>query len=246
MEWVDDAIILGARRHGEHDAIIDVLTQDFGRFRGFLRAGTGKKLRGIIQMGNHIHATWRSRVEENLGTMSVEIVTERASLLFSDQQRLAAMTNATSLVAAMLPEREAAPQIFGALTAFLDVLIEDGLSPAEWGQVLIKFEMGLLQNLGYGLDLSCCASTGQIEDLIYVSPKSGRAVSAEAGLPFHDKLLTLPSFLVSDKDPSESDIYDALVLTGYFLQRHILSITGGNLPESRYRLTQSFKTEAIK
>lgn len=243
MEWTDDSIILGARRHGENDAILDLLTIDFGRFRGYLRGGTGKRMRGIIQPGNTVHATWRSRVEENLGTLSIDIITERASGLFDSAQRLAAMTNATSLVSALLPEREACPNIFHALTAVLDLLHDDMIVAHEWGQALIKFEMGLLSTLGYGLDLTACAATGVVDDLAYVSPKSGRAVSADAGEAYKDKLLVLPSFLIAGRQADDRAIYDGLMLTGYFLQRHILAVTGGDLPESRYRLIQSFSAK---
>lgn len=244
MDWRDEAIILGARRHGERDVILDVLTRQTGRYKGYVRGGAGKTHRGTIQTGNTIDARWRSRVETNLGHFTVELVDERASHLFPSAARLSALTNATGLLIAVLPEREVCSHIYEALLAFLDLLILPELTDPEWGMALVKFEQGLLSNLGYGLDLECCAATGQTDDLIYVSPNTGRAVSGDAGAPYHDKMLVLPRFLkkgdMNISEITKEDIHNGLKLTGYFLDRHLLHVTENSFPEARYRLLNYF------
>ncbi len=231
MEWKDEGIVLAVRRHGESSAIIEILTGVHGRSLGLVRGGRSRRMRPVLQPGNIVLATWRARLEEHLGNFTIEPMELKAGLLIGEAMRLAALTTLTA-EAQLLPEREPHPRIYEAMRVVLDALPDAG----TWPPLLVRWEMGLLDELGFGLDLARCAATGTAEDLVYVSPKSGRAVSREAGLAYRDRLLALPPFLkgLQAGSPTPSDVVDGLKLTGFFLERHIFGPRGVAAPESRH------------
>jgi len=231
MDWRDDGIVLSLRKHGESSVIVHLLTREHGRHSGLVRGGNSKKLRGVLQPGNEVHANWRARLEEHLGGYSIELLDGHTGRVLSDPNRLAAMSSACALVDICLPEREPHLNLFASLKALLLVLPDEG-----WEGAYVAWELSLLAELGFGLDLSACAATGATEDLIYVSPKSGRAVSAEAGEVYRKKLLPLPAFLLQNTAFNSTSLSEGLRLTGYFLERHVLSPHGKLLPDARGRI----------
>lgn len=240
MEWSDSGFILLARRHGESGAIVEVLTAAHGRHAGLVRGGQSPRRRALLQPGNEVAVTWRARLAEHLGTIECELVRAHAARYLDDPQRLAAVASAAALVAVALPEREPHADIhrsFAALIAAFD-------SSSGWAGTYVAWECDLLAALGFGLDLSCCAVTGVTEDLVYVSPRTGRAVSREAGRPYRDKLLPLPDFLVRDAPADGAAIVAGLTLTGYFLHRHLLLPQGRSIPEARERLVERMRRAA--
>lgn len=235
MQWTDDAIVLSARKHGEGGAVVHVLTPEHGRHAGLVHGGSGRRQRGNLQAGNQVRVSWRGRLDEQLGSFTVELTAARAAAWLDDAGRLGALTAAAAVVQAALPERESHPEIY---TDFCDLMGALDRDPA-WARAYVRWELALLADLGFGLDLGHCASTGTTDNLIYVSPRSGRAVSAEAGLPYKDKLLILPDFLRAEAggavaDPAE--LVAGLKLTGHFLSHHVLEPNGGHLPPARIRL----------
>jgi len=237
MDWRDEGVILSLRKHGEFDAIIEVLTRDHGRHGGLVKGGVGRRLRGSLQPGNEVDLHWRGRLESHLGTYQVELKNARAVSFLHSPAKLAVMNSVCALLSTCLPEREEHRPLLDGLTALLDVLARADDDLASWGPLLIRWEIGLLAELGFGLDLSCCAATGVTEDLIYVSPKSGRAVSRDAGQPYHDKMLHLPAFLIGQsEDISKQDIQDGLSLTEFFLERHMLMPHQKKIPQARRML----------
>ena len=240
MEWTGDAIILGARKYGEADALVDVLSHAEGRYCGFIRGGMGRRQRGILQVGNGVITTWRARVEANLGTMTLELKEARAAQLFNHPSRLAALSSAGALLLATLPEREPHPRVYEAFVGVLDLLVTDDIDDCDWGVAMIHFEAGLLAELGFGLDLKSCAATGQGADLVYVSPRTGRAVSSQAGEPYKRRLLPLPAFMLGRAEAQKADLRNGFALTGHFLERHLLGPLGRPLPEARVRLLEYF------
>lgn len=236
IEWRDEAILLSARRHGENALVLSVLTREHGRHAGLVRGGQSRKLKGALQPGNRISVDWRARLEEHLGTMVVEPVHGYAALLMLDSGKLLAMGAALALVEACLPEREPHPDLFDSLDALM-LALDD----ATWAETYIRWEVGLLAELGFGLNLSACGATGVTEDLIYVSPKTGRAVSRDAGAPYQDRLLPLPGFMTSKEAASPQGLVDAIKMTGYFLNRHIFDPLGKPLPDTRARLERRFQ-----
>ncbi|HUF44053.1 MAG TPA: DNA repair protein RecO [Aestuariivirgaceae bacterium] len=219
MHWSEEAVVLGVRRHGETSAIVDLLTRGHGRHLGLVRGGRSRRARPVLQPGNLVLANWRARLEDQLGTFTVEPVAMRAAGLIADPFKLAGLTSLTGL-SQVLPEREPHPRLYDALSVALAALDDDEVWPA----VLARFELGLLDELGFGLDLTCCAATGAQDDLVFVSPRTGRAVSAAAGAPYRDRLFALPGFLRDARPgrPRPEEVIAGLRLTGHFLQRHIL------------------------
>jgi len=238
MEWHDDAIVLAARKHGESNAIVTLLTRDHGRHLGLVRGGMGRRKRGLFQPGNQVRATWRARLAEHLGSFACELENARAATLLDDRDRLSALSAACAVADAALPERETHAPVFEGMEILLD-----SMAGNLWPTIYVKWELGLLQELGFGLDFSCCAATGTTENLIYISPKSGRAVSAEAAEPYRKSLLPLPSFLLEAGIEGPPDgISDGLKLTGYFLERHVFSHTrSGMAPAARQRLIDQLR-----
>jgi DNA repair protein RecO (recombination protein O) len=242
MEWTEQGIVLNVRTHGEASAIAEVLSERRGRWSGLVRGGRSRAMRPVLQPGNVVVAHWRARIEDHLGSFTLEPVSLRAGALIDDPLRLAGLTSLMALLK-LLPEREPHPRIHDALLVTLDALGDDGIWPA----VLIRFELGLLDELGYGLDLSRCALTGTTDELIYVSPKTGRAVSRTAGEPWKDRLLPLPGFLRGDRDapPTPADIRDGMRLSGFFLDRFLLQPRGLALPDSRSRILAHLEAAAL-
>lgn len=231
MDWRDEGIVLSLRKHGESAVIAHLLTQRHGRHAGLVRGGNSTKMRGVLQQGNEVSVQWRARLEDHLGSFTVELQEGHTARVLSDPGRLSAMLSACALVDACLPEREPHPDLFATLRALLSAL-PDG----AWAAAYVAWELSLLAELGFGLDLSTCAATGATTDLIYVSPKSGRAVSASAGEDYKDKLLPLPQFLVGRGDADGPSIADGLRLTGYFLDRHVLAPHARLMPDARVRI----------
>jgi DNA repair protein RecO (recombination protein O) len=243
IEWSDDGIVLSARRHGESAAIVSLLTRAHGRHAGLVLGGAGRRARGVYEPGNRVAATWRARLSEHLGHYACELAESRAAALLDDALRLAALTSATAILDAALPEREPHERLFGSLDGLVAQLC-DSSTATSWPALYVRFELDLLTELGFGLDLSRCAATGQPDDLAYVSPKTGRAVSTAAGEPFRDRLLSLPSFLTrpAANGIAPADILNGLQLTGFFLEQHVFahqpvpSLGRSLLPAPRDRL----------
>lgn len=230
MQWTDEGIVLGSRRHGEANAILEVMTRMHGRHLGLVRGGASSRLRPVLQPGNRVSCTWRARLDEHLGHYAVEALDARAATLLPVPHALYGMMHLSALCR-LLPERDPHPQMHAALEHVLDGLID----PRRAAPGMVRFELKLLAELGFGLDLSSCAASGQQTDLIYVSPKSGRAVSRQAGEPWREKLLALPAFLrgAYADAPSPQDICDGFELTGFFLARHVLEPRGLRLADAR-------------
>ena len=240
MEWTDQAIVLGALKHGEGHAVLDVLSQTRGRAKGYVRGGSSRKQRPTLEAGNLVEVTWRGRLDEHLGTFRVELVKSVAPEFFKSPARLAALSALTSLLSGILPEREACPDIYQECLTFFAMLGDASLADTGWGAELVRLEVMLLSTLGFGLDLGACAATGVTENLIYVSPKTGRAVSAESGEPYKEKLLALPAFITGDGEPTKKDIRAGLTLTGHFFAGHLLHHPNPPALEARARLLGYF------
>ena len=232
MDWMDDGIVLSARRHGESAALVQLLTKDHGRHAGLVRGGASKKHLGVYQPGNWVAASWRARLSEHLGTFNCELVQAYAAEVLGDANRLAGLCAACAVAEASLPERQPHESVFAGLLAVIENLVEG----AAWPAIYVRWEIGLVANLGLGLELRRCAATGDTQDLVYVSPKSGRAVSGSAGAAYRDRLFPLPGFLTGAKNVTGSDVIDGLRLTGYFLNRHVFGPQNHGLPAARVRL----------
>ncbi|MET3925786.1 DNA repair protein RecO [Devosia sp. 2618] len=212
MEWTGEGLLIGARRHGESSVIAEVMVAGRGRHLGLVRGGRSRRLSPILQPGNTIQLTWRARLEDQLGMFTVELLQARAAELIEDRTRLY-LSQLVCEHLRLLPERDPHDRLLG-----MGLRLIDG--PPD-GVALARFELAVLDDLGFGLDLTTCAVTGTTEDLTHVSPKSGRAVCRTAAAPYVDRLLPLPSFLTARGNASPHDIADALRLTAYFLQTHI-------------------------
>jgi len=228
MEWTDEGIVLGTRRHGEANAILEVMTREHGRHLGMVRGGMGSKLRPALQPGNTVRTVWRARLDEHLGHYTVEALRMHGASMLAASHVVYGVTHIAALCR-LLPERDPHPDVHDQLLAMLDHLDD----PASAARLVVQFEMLMLAELGFGLDLSTCVSTGQETDLSYVSPKSGRAVSRVAGEPWRDRLLRLPSFLSEEVHPSAEDLADGFQLTGFFLMRHVLEPRGLAFADAR-------------
>jgi DNA repair protein RecO (recombination protein O) len=230
MEWRDEGIILSVRPHGETSAIADIFTASRGRTLGLVRGGRSRRQRPVLQPGNIVAVHWRARLEDHLGNFTVEPLFLKAGGLIDEPFKLAGLTTLTAL-SQLVPEREPHPKIYAALRLTLEALEDDDIWPA----LLVRWEMGLLDELGFGLDLARCAATGSQDNLVYVSPRTGRAVSREAGEAYRDRLLRLPGFLRGSQagTPTDEDVLAGLKLTGYFLLRHVFEPRGISAPESR-------------
>ncbi len=240
MEWRDEGVVIGVRAHGETSAIAEILTAEHGRYLGMVRGGRSRHMRPVLQPGNLVMVTWRARLEEHMGMFQLEPLALKAGFILSYPLRLAGLSTLMGL-AQMLPEREPHPRLYHAAHVVLSAIEDDNLWPA----LLVRWEMGLLDELGFGLDLSKCASTGQVEDLEYVSPRTGRAVSREAGQPYIDKLFALPSFLKGGSDVMVGDVLAGLKLTGFFLERHVFGPRAIAMPQARQWLAESLRERAV-
>ena len=232
MEWTDEGIILGTRRHGESSAIVELMTRSHGRHLGLVRGGAGSRMRPLLQPGNTVNAVWRARLDEHLGYYALEGTRLRAATMFGSPHAVYGVTHLASLVR-LLPERDPHEDIYETVEAILD----DFENAGEAGVHLVRFELAMLTELGFGLDLTACAATGTMNDLVYVSPKSGAAVSRQAGEPWRDRLLRLPPFLQEGSGGSNSwtgqDLEDGFRLTGLFLLRNVLEPRGQGHSDAR-------------
>jgi DNA repair protein RecO (recombination protein O) len=231
MEWNEPAILLSVQPHGENGLIAQTLTRTYGRHAGYVSGGNSKRQRAIFQPGNCLDVIWRGRLSEQLGNFSCESRKSHAANVLDDPIRLAALNSAMTVIASALPEREPHGNLFDSVSTWLE-----GLEGGYWGETLVLLEIQLLSVLGFGLDLSSCAATGVTSDLCYISPRSGRAVSREAAEPYKSRLLKLPGFLVG-MGSGEQDVLDGLLMTGYFLERHVFHPHNKPLPVAHSRLT---------
>jgi DNA repair protein RecO (recombination protein O) len=237
MEWRDEGILLSTRRHGETSAIIEVFTSAHGRHAGVVRGGTSRKIAPVLQPGAQLDVTWRARLEEHIGSFTVEPLRSRAAAAMGDRLALAGLNAVTALLAFALPEREAHAVLFTQTERLLDLLGQGEL----WPLAYLRWEVLLLEELGYRLDLGACAVTGTTEDLIYVSPKSGRAVSRDAAGDWADRMLPLPDVLRGIGPAPDKEIAESFVTTGYFLKAHLAQDLGTKpLPEARARFVEAF------
>ena len=244
MDWTDEGIVLSARKHGESAAIVNLMTRAHGRHAGLVHGGAGRRARGVLQPGNEVAATWRARLAEHLGTYTCELAWARAASVLHDPDCLAGLTAACALTDAALPEREPYVAVFANLVHLLQQIEESDQWPADY----VRWEIALLRELGFGLDLGRCAVTGVREGLAYVSPNSGRAVTAAAAEPYRDRLLRLPAFVLAGDDEgawdgSASDILAGLALAGHFLENHVLGPQNAPLPAARLRLVDRFSRD---
>ena len=227
MEWTGEALLIGVRRHGETSVLAEAMVAGRGRHLGLVRGGRTRRLAAVLQPGNTIQLTWRARLEDHLGTFTVELLQARAAGLIADRKRLyLAQTVCEHL--RLLPERDPHDRLLGMALHLID---HDPDAAA-----LARFELALLDDLGFGLDLETCAATGVTEDLTHVSPKSGRAVSRAAAEPYKDRLLPLPSFLHARGNASPDDHRDAFRLTGHFLHQYVWDARQIDPPPTREAL----------
>ena len=250
MEWEDDAILLRARPFGESGQIVTVLTATHGRATALVRGGQSLRQRAMLGAGNELRVRWRGRLAQQLGYFTCEPMRNVAAAWFHDPVALAVIGAATALTDVGLPEQQPMPHVYQALRALLATETSQ-----IWAPAYVRFELGLLQVLGYGLDLTRCAATGAQPpdvDLAYVSPKTGRAVTAAAGAAYHDKLLALPAFLWREGAVADAPAIAAgLVLTGHFLERYVMQqrpVAGGiqaALPAARQVLQNIFSAEGL-
>ena len=242
MEWRDEGLVLGVRKHGEQSVILEAMTRGRGRHLGLVRGGRSARLGAALQPGNTLGLVWRARLDEHLGAFAVEPIALRAGRLIGSALALAGINYVGALVR-LLPERDPHEEVYDALTLIAESLDDAALAPA----LVVRFEAQILAECGFRLDLSCCAATGGRENLVYVSPKSGRAVSAAAGAAWKDRLLPLPSFLreaarLGAAQPSAAEVAEGFRLTGHFLARDLFAGRGEPLPEAR----RTFLTAAAK
>ncbi|WP_170350378.1 DNA repair protein RecO [Ruegeria atlantica] len=237
MDWRDHGILLTSRRHGETAAIIEVFTEGHGRHAGVVRGGASRKTAPILQPGAQLDVLWRARLEEHIGTFQVEPLRSRAAAAFSGRLALAGLNAVVSLLSFCLPEREPHPAVYNQTEQLMDLLGQDEI----WPLAYLRWELAMLEELGFGLDLSVCAVTGAREGLVYVSPKSGRAVSGEAAGEWADKLLPLPPCLRGEGAAPDAEIAAGLQTTGFFLEHRVAPSLGHHpLPEARARFVDQF------
>ena len=230
MQWTDEGIVLGVRRYGEASAILELMTREHGRHLGLVRGASGRLMRPVLQAGNLVNAVWRARLDQHLGNFVVEGLNLRVASLLTQSHAVYGVTHLAALCR-LLPERDPHPAIVPMVEAILDHMDKPLLASA----MMVQFELHLLNELGFGLELDSCALTGTHDELIYVSPRSGRAVSREAGEPWRDKLLRLPPFLsgAAELDPALQDIADGFALTGHFFAQRVVDPGGRDFSETR-------------
>lgn len=232
MEWIDKGYVLTTRYHGENSLIVSLLTEKNGKSSGLVHGGGSSKRRGIYQPGNFLDIIWKARLPDHLGTYRCELIRSHAANFLDAPLPLLALSSAVIILERALPEREPDRELFKKFGLLLKVLRE-----VDWAPSYVRWELDLLTNLGFGLDLSKCAVTGCAEELTHVSPKTGKAVSEEIARPYADKLLVLPRFLLkSGFDEDLRDLINGFALTGYFLQRHVFGGKPDALPIQRERM----------
>lgn len=254
MQWSDEALILDVSNYGEHAAIVHVFSKHHGRYNAISKAARASKQRAIYQPGNLVEATWKARLEEHMGSLSCELVQSLAAMVMHDNLRLCAMMSLCSLLKQTLPERDPHAALYETARNLALAIVH--VEPALWQALYARFEWVLLSHCGIGLDVSQCVATGVRENLVYVSPKSGRAVSKEAGAPYHEKLLHYPAFLqavdefststvsaTDDKETSHHEVLQALTLTGYFLEHWWATPHQLELPAARKRFVSLLRRQ---
>ncbi len=235
-QWQDQAIVLAVRRHGENGAIASLLTAEQGRHAGYVRGAQGTKMRGTLEIGNLVDANWRARVSDDLGSLSLELDRSPAAHFMQDALKLAALQSACALCDSALPEREGHAGLFHGLNALFDALQSE-----VWAAAYVMWEIALLKELGFALDLSHCAAGGDDQSLAYVSPKTGRAVSEAAGEIYKARLLALPEFLKPGGHMAgDEDVITGLKMTGYFLEHWVYAHHTKGVPEARLRFEARF------
>ena len=241
MQWSDHAFVLETRPHGENAVIATVLTAQHGKQNGYVHGGRSRKLRGVLQKGNRVAVTWQARLNEHLGTLTLDLEDDLAGRHLLDGFALDALGAVTSLLNQTLEEGD--PHL--ALYSASQVILESSDDKELFPQLYFRWELGVLDTAGFPLDLATCAVTGQSDDLVYISPKSGRAVSAGAGEAYADKLFPLPASLADPaKTPSVAEINDILHITGHFIDRHLLRPRNRTLPDARTRFVDRLKRMA--
>ncbi|MCV6547487.1 MAG: DNA repair protein RecO [Cohaesibacter sp.] len=241
MEWTSEAIILGTRSHGERAVILEVMTAQYGRHLGVVRSGRSKQMQPVLQIGNSVQVTWKARIESHLGQFTVEPVRSRAAQLMETPLGTYGIQFLTELLR-LLPERDPHPYLHQALSVIVDEFTEADIA----AELMIRFELALLAELGFGLELQSCAATGKNDDLAYVSPKSGRAICRDAGRPYHDRLLALPHFLLGQGTGNRlafSEIEKGFHLTDFFLKRYIYQPREQSEPAMRESFINCIKAQ---
>jgi DNA repair protein RecO (recombination protein O) len=232
MQWQDEGIILAVRRHGESSAVVSLFTASHGRHAGLVRGAASRKATPVHQIGNRVQANWRARLADQLGSFTLELATPSAALLLDRPDQLAGLGAACALLQAGLPERDPHPNLYKALGDLIEALMQDGAGLERY----VVFELDLLADLGFGLNLGTCAVTGSNEDLAFVSPRSGRAVSRGVAGPYVERLLPLPGFLIGQVPADAEQIRAGLRLTGAFLRRHLFDVSDSAVPRARQLL----------
>ena len=232
MEWQDEGIVLSARRHGERDSIAVLLTFEHGKHAGLVRGGAGSRNRALLDIGNRVQVTWKARLAQHLGTFTLEALDQPAARILDSPLELAGLASACAMVELAVGERDPHPLLFAALLHLLERIGRGD----SWTADYIRFELLLLQDTGFGLDLSSCAVTGETEGLAYISPRTGRAVTRAVGAPLAEKLLPLPQFLATGEAHNPEQITQGLRLAGYFFSRHITTPNDQAMPLARERL----------
>lgn len=230
MQWSDQAIILGIRRHGESSAIVEVMSATHGRHLGMVRSGRSRTMQPVLQPGNSVEVTWRARLDEHMGEFRIEPVELRAARLMETATSVYGI-QALGALLRLLPERDPHPHLYDALTVIVDHLAD----PADAGELFVRFELAVLNDLGFGLDLTECVATGTRTELVYVSPKSGRAVCREAGERYAERMLALPDFLSAEarRAADHDSLAAAFRLTAFFLHRHVYEPRGLDVSSAR-------------
>ncbi|WP_208441425.1 DNA repair protein RecO [Bartonella raoultii] len=238
MKWKEQAIILGARQYGETSVILEIMTRQHGRYMGVVKGGRSRRMAAVLQPGNFVEAEWWARLDEHLGLFRLEALDFHAARLIVLPEALYAL-QLMAFHLRLLPERDPHPILYDLLHLFMQNFEETSVI----AELLVRFEMRLLEELGFGLDLSRCAATGSLENLYYVSPKSGRAVCEQAGYPWKEKLFVLPQFLIqrTSRPVDFSDIINGFILTGFFLMRHVWEPRAVKQPSVRMNLIQLFE-----
>lgn len=242
MEWQDEGIVLAVRDHGETDAILSALTFEHGRHAGLVKGGVGRRARPLLQPGNRLQLTWRARLPEHLGLYRLEPMQLFGGRLVDDPFRLAGLASATTLLEESLAEREPHPHLYAGLLKLLEAMRDD----RDWPETYIRFELLLLQELGFGLNFDRCTVTGSTTGLAFVSPRTGRAVSHEGAGDLASRLLPLPGFLLGQGPVDGEALADGLRLTGHFLTKHVFAPADRSLPAARERLTTLQRDEAAE
>lgn len=236
MEWADEGTIIGLKGHGESAVILEVMTREHGRHLGLVRGGRSAKVQPALQPGNRVALTWRARLDEHLGEYKVELLVSHAARLMAEPVALYGLATISALLR-LLPERDPHPGLHEGLAVLVAHLDEPTMAPA----LVVRFELAMLAELGFGLDLARCAVTGAREELTHVSPKTGRAVSRQAAEPWLDRLLVLPRFLSEGQgtaSPSAAQLLAGFALTGHFLRRYVFEPRGLFEPPERARLVE--------